>query len=150
MGNKNILNALAPCGLNCEKCFAYTDGDIRNFSIKLNEKLRNFEPYAKRFETLLNNPVFNKYPDFKVLLDYFASENCKGCRKETCKLFTDCGVRNCHHEMGVDFCFQCKDFPCDNTNFDENLHKRWIQLNNEIRERGIEAFYAETKDMPRY
>lgn len=150
MIDKNILNALSPCGISCEKCFAYADGEIKKSSIKLKEKLGNFEPYAKRFETLLNNPIFSKYPDFKVLLDHFASENCKGCRKENCKIFTACGVRGCHQEKGVDFCFQCDDFPCNNTNFDENLHNRWIKLNYEIREKGIEAYYAETKDKPRY
>ncbi|MGD9158892.1 MAG: DUF3795 domain-containing protein [Desulfobacteraceae bacterium] len=150
MDYNDILNTLAPCGLNCKKCFAHTNGEIRKHSLKLKEKLGNFESYAKRFEILLNNPVFSKYNDFKVLLDYFASENCQGCRKETCKLFTDCGVRSCHQKMGVDFCFQCKDFPCEKTNFDENLQKRWMQLNNEIRVKGIESYYVETKDTPRY
>ncbi len=150
MKYENILNALGPCGLNCEKCFAHIDGDIRKYSLKLKEKLGDFDAYAKRFETLLNNPIYSKYPDFKRILDYFASENCKGCRKENCKLFKDCGVRNCHQQKGIDFCFQCEDFPCDETNFDGNLQKRWIQLNNQIREKGIEKFYAETKDKPRY
>ena len=150
MTDEKILNALAPCGISCEKCFAYTNGDIRKFSVKLKEKLGNFEPYAKRFETLLDNPVFSKYPDFKMQLDYFASETCTGCRKETCKIFSACGVRSCHREKGVDFCFECNEFPCNNTNFDENLHNRWIKLNNEMREKGIEAYYAETKDKPRY
>lgn len=144
------MDTLGPCGLNCEKCFAHVNGEIREYSLKLKEKLGNFEPYAKRFETLLNNPIFKKYQDFKLMLDFFATENCMGCRKESCKLFTDCGVRSCHQEKGVDFCFQCEDFPCDKTNFDEDLHKRWIRLNNEILEKGIETYYAETKDKPRY
>ena len=147
---EKILNALAPCGISCEKCFAHTDGDIRRYSLKLREKLGNFEPYAKRFETLLNNPVFNKYPDFKSMLDHFASETCNGCRKENCRLFTNCNVRSCYSEKGVEFCYQCADFPCEKTGFDEHLHKRWIQLNNEIREKGIETYYTETKDKPRY
>lgn len=57
MTAEKILNALDPCGINCEKCFAPVDGDIRRYSLKLKEKLGNFEPYAKRFETLLGNPV---------------------------------------------------------------------------------------------
>ena len=150
MTDDNILKALGPCGLNCEKCFAHVDGDIRKYSLKLKEKLGNFDAYAKRFETLLNNPIFTKYPDFIIFLDYLASENCKGCRNENCKLFTDCGVRSCHQEKGLDFCFQCEDFPCQKTNFDVNLQKRWVQMNNEIREKGIETYYAETKDKPRY
>jgi len=150
MTYKDILNALGPCGLNCEKCFAHQDGEIRQYSLKLLEKLGNFDLYAKRFETLLDNPIFKKYPDFKIMLEYFASENCKGCRKENCKLFKDCGVRRCHQQKNVDFCFQCEDFPCEKTNFDVDLKKRWTQLNDRIRENGIEKYFADTKVKPRY
>jgi len=80
MTNEQIKASLAPCGLSCEKCFAHVDGDIRRYSLKLKEKLGNFHINAKRFETLLDDPIFKKYPDFKEMLDYFASENCKGCR----------------------------------------------------------------------
>ena len=150
MTNEKILNALAPCGLSCEKCFAHASGDIRKHSLNLQEKLGNFDIYAKRFETLLDDPIFKKYPDFKIMLDYFAAENCKGCRKENCKLFENCGVRSCHQQKEIDFCFQCDEFPCDKTNFDEHLQKRWVKLNERIREIGVERYYAETKDKPRY
>jgi hypothetical protein len=98
MTYEQIKAALGPCGLNCEKCFAHVDGDIRQYSLKLKEKLGNFEPYAKRYETLLKEPVFKNYPAFKEMLDYFASENCRGCRNEQCKMFKDCGVRPCHQK----------------------------------------------------
>jgi hypothetical protein len=150
MTSNHILHALGPCGLNCEKCFAHVDGDIRKYSLKFKEKLGNFDVYAKRFETLLDDPVFKKYPDFKLMLDYFASTNCNGCRKEKCKVFAFCGVRSCYPQKKIDFCFQCDEFPCNKTNFDEHLHKRWIKLNERIREIGIENYYAETKDKPRY
>ena len=84
------------------------------------------------------------------MLDFFASENCKGCRKENCKLFKNCGVRGCHQQKNLDFCFQCDDFPCNKTNFDEHLQKRWAKLNERIREIGIESYYAETKHKARY
>ncbi len=32
---QTIKDAQAPCGLNCEKCFAHVDGDIRKYSLKL-------------------------------------------------------------------------------------------------------------------
>jgi hypothetical protein len=150
MTHKDILNALGPCGLNCKKCFAHQNGEIRKYSLKLREKLGNFDLYAKRFETLLDNPIFKKYPDFKIMLEYLASENCQGCRKESCKLFKGCGVRSCHQQKNIDFCFQCEEFPCDKTNFDMDLKKRWIQLNGRIREIGIEKYFAETKEKPRY
>lgn len=150
MTTSKIRETIAPCGLNCAKCFAHMDGDIRNLSSQLKEKLGNFGIYAKRFETLLGEPVFKKYPDFAQMLDFFASKQCRGCRHEQCKLFTGCGVRACHQEKQIDFCFQCKDFPCDNTGFDAHLHARWVKLNEHIRAVGIEQFYEETKDKPRY
>ena len=72
------------------------------------------------------------------------------CTNRNAKLFADCGVRPCHQKKEVDFCFQCEEFPCENTHFDGNLHKRWIELNNKIREKGVESYYLESKDKPRY
>jgi hypothetical protein len=150
MGYEKIKASIAPCGLSCENCFAYADGDIRRYSLKLKKKLGNFEAYARRFETLLGNPIFKKYPDFKEMLDYLASENCRGCRNEQCRLFKDCGVRGCHQEKQVDYCYQCREFPCGNTGFDGRLHKVWVAINEKIRSAGIEKYYEETKDRPRY
>ncbi len=150
MNKKDIKKALGPCGLSCEKCFSHVDGDIRKYAMKLQDKLGNFDIYAKRFETLVGDPVFEKYPDFKEMLDYFAGESCTGCRSEQCKLFKGCGVRPCHQEKGVDFCYECSDFPCDHTGFDPHLYDRWVAMNETIREIGIEAFYESTKDKSRY
>jgi len=46
-----------------------------------------FHINAKRFETDLDNPISNKYPAFKEMLDYSASENRNGYRNEQRKLF---------------------------------------------------------------
>ncbi len=145
-----ILEEIAPCGLNCIKCFAHVDGDIRKYSRKLKEKLGNFDIYAQRFETLLDNPIFKKYADFKEMLDFFAAANCRGCRHEQCKLFKTCGVRACHQEKSIAYCHQCEDFPCEKTGFDRHLHARWIKLNERIKKVGIEQYHAETKGQHRY
>lgn len=147
MKYKEILKILAPCGLNCYKCFAYTNGEIRKASIKLQNLLGSFDIYAERFSSFL--PVFKNYPSFKELLSYLAEENCVGCREGSC-LYPDCGVRDCYKNKEVDFCFQCDEFPCDNSNFDTHLKQRWIQINKRMKEVGIESFYQESKDKPRY
>lgn len=147
---EKIKTAIAPCGLSCEKCFAHVDGDIRKLSIQLKERLGNFAVYAQRFESLLSQPIFKKYPDFEEMLDYFASENCTGCRNEQCKLFKECGVRGCHQKKGVDFCFECEEFPCNQTNFDPQLQKNWILINEKIKKSGIETYYEKSKTRPRY
>lgn len=150
MHSEQIKAALAPCGLSCEKCFAHVDGEIRRLSLELKERLGNFEGYAERYAAIMGNPVFEKYPAFKEMLDFFASENCRGCRNETCPLFDACGVRDCHREKGVDFCWECDDFPCDRTRFDERLHQAWVRINEIIRSKGIEAYHELTRQRPRY
>jgi hypothetical protein len=59
-------------------------------------------------------------------------------------------VRDCYKSKGVDFCFQCDEFPCEKSNFDEHLKRRWIQINKRMKEIGIESYYQETKENPRY
>lgn len=150
MNYQKIKERVAPCGLHCGKCFAFADGNIRSHSSQLKESLGNFEVYAERFVDLLDEPVFTKYHDFKELLDYFALVECKGCRNENCKLFQDCNVRSCSQSKGVDFCFECSDFPCNITGFDEHLHKRSVEINNKMMDIGVERYYDEIKDKPRY
>ncbi|MFX0106292.1 MAG: DUF3795 domain-containing protein [Candidatus Hodarchaeota archaeon] len=143
----DILKTIAPCGLNCYKCFANSEGRIRKTSLKLKNLLGSFDIYAKRFSLFL--PIFKKYPSFKGLLTYLSEDNCPGCRIGSC-LYPDCGVRNCYKEKEVDYCFQCDEFPCEKTNFDPHLKRRWIQINNRMKHIGIKSYYEETKDLPRY
>ncbi|MCP3874630.1 MAG: DUF3795 domain-containing protein [Desulfobacteraceae bacterium] len=99
---------------------------------------------------MLDILIFKKYPDFREMLDYFASENCKGCRNEQCKLFKDCGVRGCHQEKQIEYCYQCNEFPCNQTNFDEPLYGRRVKLNEKIKKTGLEEFYEKQKNYHRY
>jgi len=144
---KDILDILAPCGLNCHKCFAFSEGEIRMLSTKLQELLGSFDRYAERFSVFL--PLFENYPSFKELLIYFTQSDCNGCRAGTCK-YPNCGVIACYQKKGVDFCFQCDEFPCEKTNFDSDLKRRWIQMNNRMKEIGVESYFQETEDLPRY
>lgn len=150
MTPEQLKETLAPCGLCCETCFAQVDGDIRKYSMKLKEKLGNFHLNAERFVSLLENPIFKKYQDFKEMLDYFAAENCQGCRNEQCKLFKNCGIRVCHQKKQIDFCYQCDQFPCDKTNFDPGLYKGWVIINEKIKEKGVEQFAKKARNRPRY
>jgi len=143
----DIIKLLAPCGLNCGKCQAFREGDIRKNALELKRLLGSFDTYAERFSAFL--PVFRNYPAFRELLNHFSEANCKGCRQGDCK-YPNCGVPACYKDQGVDFCFQCQEFPCDKTNFDPNLKQRWISMNTRMKEVGVEAFFEETKDLPRY
>jgi len=145
-----IKTRLAPCGLHCGKCFSFNEGEIGRLSKELLQSLGNFDIYAERFVSMLNEPIFAKYPDFKEMLSLFSKGKCKGCRNERCILFKNCNVRECSEDKAVDFCFECPDFPCENSGFDSHLQKRWIKINIEMREGGVETYYNRIKDSPRY
>jgi hypothetical protein len=147
---QEFQDKFGPCGLLCEKCFAYEKGPIRFHAEQLKKNLGEFDNYANRFVTLLDEPKFANYPAFKEVLNLFSEANCKGCRKQECHLFTDCKVNICYKEKGVDFCYQCADFPCEYTGFDENLKQRWLRINRRVIEIGMENYYTEIKDNPRY
>ncbi len=150
MNKEYIKRKIAPCGLNCSKCFAFKTGDIAQSSQKLKEALGDFDNYAKRFINLLDERVFIKYPDFKEMLHYFSMPKCNGCRIEKCKLFKDCKVRECTKIQKVDYCFECNEFPCKHTGFDKNLYDRFVKINNRLKEIGAINYYEEIKDQSRY
>jgi hypothetical protein len=147
MGYEDIRRELGACGLNCCKCMAYYQGDIRKTSLQLQQLLGSFDRYAERFAAFL--PVFENYPAFKELLAHLTQADCEGCRSGQCK-FPGCRAVRCHKSKGVDFCFQCDEFPCDDPGFDADLCRRWIQMNERMKEIGVEAYYEETKGLPRY
>ncbi|OQX17548.1 MAG: hypothetical protein BWK76_10460 [Desulfobulbaceae bacterium A2] len=147
MDHDDILRVLAPCGLNCAKCLAFVDGDIAKTASELQRLLGNFDTYARRFSSF--KPVFDNYPPFKELLQHFTQASCRGCRQGDC-LYPNCGVTACARERGVDFCFQCPEFPCEKTNFDPDLKARWLHMNSLMREQGIEAYFEATRNAPRY
>ena len=136
--------------MHCGKCFAFADGEIRRLSRELRQALGGFEPYAKRFAEMLEEPLFEKYPDFERFLDYLASNACGGCRKERCRLFRVCGVRACSSERAVYYCFRCDEFPRTHTGFDEHLYRRFVAINRRMRDIGEERYYDEIRDRPRY
>lgn len=150
MTSEFIKSRLAPCGLHCGKCFAFVDGNIKQQSTLLKNSLGNFDVYAERFNELLDEPVFRKYGTFKDMLNHFSEVNCKGCRKENCKLFKNCKVRDCAAGKNVDFCFECDEFPCGKTGFDSHLNDRSVKINRRMKEIGVENYYLEIKDKSRY
>ena len=147
MNYDGIKQVIAPCGLNCGKCMAYAGGEIRATSIRLKELLGSFDRYAERFSSFM--PVFENYPQFKELLDYLTAGDCEGCRRGKCR-YPGCVVPACIREKEVDFCFQCGEFPCTRVTFDPDLRRRWMEMNTRMKEVGLESFYQETRDLPRY
>jgi hypothetical protein len=61
-----------------------------------------------------------------------------------------CAARTCASEKGVDFCFECGEYPCNRNNYPPRLEVRWRTCNDRMREIGAEAFYDEQLGTPRY
>ncbi|HPI92136.1 MAG TPA: DUF3795 domain-containing protein [Deltaproteobacteria bacterium] len=147
MDYEAIKAVLAPCGLNCGKCMANRDGEIRACANRLRELLGSFDRYAERFSSFM--PVFGGYPQFRELLEHLGGGDCAGCRNGVCR-YPGCIVPACVKDRGVDFCFQCGEFPCDRVSFDPDLRNRWQAMNARMKEIGIEGYFEETRDLPRY
>lgn len=73
--NEIIKKHIAPCGLHCGGCFAFNGGNIQKHSTELIKSLGNFDVYAQRFVTMLDEPVFENYQSFKMMLHYFSEPN---------------------------------------------------------------------------
>lgn len=143
-----ILKLLAPCGLDCGRCADLEGGEIQTVSVRLKELLGNYGRVAALKAG--GKPEFAGFEAFQAVLESLAQGPCGGCRsgRVTCPL--DCLARTCSREKGVDFCFQCPDYPCQGQFAGMPLRKRWMQLNDRMKHIGVEAFYEEQLCTPRY
>jgi hypothetical protein len=84
----NYKQMTAPCGLDCFNCIVYLANNNDEMRTMVSEKMGI--PFEKAV--------------------------CKGCRREKgqCPVIpVHCHVYPCAEEKGVEFCCDCKDFPCD-------------------------------------
>ncbi|NWG10937.1 DUF3795 domain-containing protein [Candidatus Bathyarchaeota archaeon] len=120
---------ISNCGLNCAQCDIYQAG-------RGNEKLRN------------------------EILDWFKKERneplkpeqitCMGCRGPPDNHWSsDCKMLLCAKNKGLNYCFQCEDFPCTIVKKfatdDVSHHKRTVENAKEMRKIGLEAWIAQQK-----
>ncbi len=147
MDYQEVITRLAPCGLDCSRCADRQDGEIGALSARLQELLGNYQRLAAM--KAAGRPEFAHYEQFATVLAALARPACSGCRGDhvTCPL--DCAARTCHREKGVDFCFQCGDYPCDRQ-FSGRLRERWQTINDRMKEIGPAAYCQEQAKLPRY
>ena len=90
MEKQNILNAVAPCGIDCINCPLHEKN--------ITEEMKN------RLAAMMKTD-----PEKMV---------CQGCRSDQRAVIcpADCPTLTCSREKGVDFCFECPDFPCEKLN----------------------------------
>lgn len=149
MEYREVLKQLAPCGLDCGRCADYENSEIKHLSIRLLYLLGKYERVASMKEG--TTPVFLSYAQFEEILSTFSKGICGGCRSENVQCPITCAAKTCYKEQGVDFCFQCKQYPCEQQfSFSVGMRKHWIERNNRMKEIGAVAFYDEQRKIPRY
>lgn len=122
-------------------------GRVQNLAAGLAEALQGFERMAPRVADRV--PALAAYDGFAEVLRFFTEATCVGCRAGGSQL-PFCSARTCFREQGVDFCFQCAEYPCGRNMYPENLAERWRGRNDRMREVGVEEFYAESLRESRY
>lgn len=144
---QTILGRLAPCGVDCGRCTWYVDGRVKRGAEQLQAELEGFERLAERVAG--DYPVLASYPEFAAVLDALTKGSCTGCRAGGSSLHT-CAARVCFREKGVDFCFQCDEYPCSRMNSSEELERHWRTANDSMKEIGVDRFFRESRERPRY
>lgn len=94
-------------------------------------------------------PIFTNYSQFEEILISFSQASCSGCRGKNVLCPIECTAKTCVKEKGIDFCFQCADYPCENQ-FCGKLRKRWMKINDRMKEIGVIDYYYEQLKLPRY
>jgi hypothetical protein len=145
---QELTRLVAPCGLYCGGCLAFTGGAIRSHARALADLLGpNFASYATRLSAM--NPALSHYPQASQFLDFLAQGSCQGCREGGC-LLGNCGVRACALERNISFCGLCPDFPCENPGLPQGLLERWRKNGQRILRDGPAAFLELVRSKPRY
>jgi hypothetical protein len=123
------------------------DGVIQRSATELATALEGFDAMAARMADHV--PALAGYQQFAQVLDMFAGATCIGCRGGGSSL-PFCAARRCYKEKGVDYCFQCEEYPCGFNDYPETFEKQWRTVNDRMREVGVEEYYRESLESPRY
>ncbi|MCL5735907.1 MAG: DUF3795 domain-containing protein [Actinobacteria bacterium] len=142
-----VVESLAPCGIDCARCVYYEEGTVRRLAVDLSKALEGFGAMASKVSDRIS--CLSGYPEFAEVLSFLAGVSCAGCREGGSAL-PFCATRTCHREMGVEFCFQCAEYPCERNQYPENLRTRWRAINDRMRDVGPEEYYRESLSRPRY
>lgn len=152
---EKILKAVAPCSMFCQTCTGCQYGDI---SYHAKELLRLLDGHEEFLDKNLRDEYRDKLEEFKVFsekLKKYAYPKCNGCRDDRafgCSI-EGCFIPECTKEHEIDFCGECIEFPCDKVNesvYSDATIKKWLFGNTEIKNKGIETYYEENKDIPHY
>lgn len=153
--DEKILNDVAPCSLFCKTCTACKTGDISYHAQELLRLLEGHEEFLDKNLSSNYRHKLEEYQTFAKQLKKYANPKCAGCRSGGCQgcSIKGCLILSCTKEHGVNFCGECPEFPCNKVNdkiYKPNVIKKWLDNNRIIKEKGINSYYEEFKDVPHY
>jgi hypothetical protein len=127
----NIKELTAVCGIDCFNCeFFHTN--IEGFFASISpERKAGFESRGMNIDKL----------------------RCKGCRDGGCTTIGGkCDTLECVKQKGVEFCYECGDFPCPRLqplaeSADRYPHNMKVYNLMAIKNRGVEAWAAEVNEI---
>lgn len=140
-----ILNAIAPCAFCCFTCAGMKDGVIEETSKKLRHYLEGYYEFNKKNLPFRYKSYTKAIKTFTEQLEKLSDRKCRGCRNgadEKCCI-PNCFILECAEAHNVDFCGECKDFPCSRAEgfFKDVTLKEWKSNNERIKKDGVEAYY---------
>lgn len=156
MTREEILNAIGPCSLLYYTCFGYKEGGICKHATHLYNLYKGW--YEGHANVYGKNPTeeqaekLKKIKNFNEALRGLMNPQCPGCRKSEGKFggcIQGCIIPECSKNHGVEFCGECKEFPCQN-NIPGNIRKAWLDGNNYIKEYGFEKYFETHKHIAHY
>lgn len=131
------------CGLYCGACDilnAYRNGRQEELTLKYNQKM-----------SLLAS-LFQVPPSQLHVLP--SQIKCRGCKNE--EVFVNCGgcpIRNCARGRGLEYCIECREFPCELRkqlrHAEEILPQTKTELKNlnTIKEKGLDFWLKEQEQL---
>jgi len=115
---------------------------------------KNLLAYAERYGSLkliVNAQNACDFDEVMKGLRWLASQDqpCKGCRfGGGWSWWSNCPVRDCCFQQGIDFCYECGDFPCRKLKEEPLLERKreMIEANNQLKALGIERWMQQLKE----
>lgn len=150
MNRQELLDKIAPCSLMCYTCSAFERGIICGLS----KELLNYTEGMHEFFEKHQAPNLEQFEAFNNELKNYSAGLCSGCRNREhhgCSI-QGCFILECTKSQNVDYCGECKAFPCDKVKnlFEQEVYNLWLLGNQEIKEKGIECFWEENKCKSHY
>lgn len=152
MEKNELLSFVAPCSLLCFTCGGYCKGIMKQLS---EDFLRQTDGVYEFYEqNAASKECLKQFANFRRMLQQFAQANCEGCRTGNhngCSI-KDCFINECVISHQVDFCGECKEFPCTKTAdiFEENILKQWLDGNKKIGKIGAFQYFENQKQLSHY